>query len=378
MLGTVSVNNLNAYQSSINDVERRLVFIGKIEKAGLQKTVTPLNASTDLDALFGESDTPSTTNMVVTAAQLNAGNNWEAAFVGLPANGFSWQEALDLANQTNSYEAVVVCDPITDKKDLDDASAKMASVQSKDARYMFAMLCAPAIDPTKTDGQTWADYVTACGALANDFVSERVMCVPLLFENDLGILAGRLCNRSVTIADSPMRTKTGALLGLGDASLDMDGKPMPDTIFTSLDALKFSVPQTYAGIAGFYWADGNVFDIDTGDYKVIENLRVVLKACRRVYKVAIPTIADRALNSSPASINQNKQLYAKPLREMAASVRINAVPFPGEIYPPDDDAIDIVWVSWTQTNIAITVRPFNSQKSITIGVGLDLSLYNQL
>jgi len=373
MLGTVTVNNLNAYQNSVGEVERRFLFVGKIEKADLQKKVTPLNANTDLVALFGEDDTPSTTNLIVTAAQLNAGANWEAAFVGLPAKDFTWQAALDLANTTNNYEAIVVCDPITTKKDLEDASAKMASVQAKDARYMFAMLCAPAIDSEASTGQSWADYIAASGALVSDFVSERVMCIPLLFGNDVGVLAGRLCKRSVTVADSPMRTKTGVLLGLGEASLDMDGEAMPETIFSSLDALKLSVPQTYPGEAGFYWADGNVFDLDTGDYKVIENLRVVLKACRRVYKVAIPTIADRALNSSPSSIARNKQLYMKPLREMATPVRINAVPFPGEIYPPGDSAIEINWQSWTKTIITITLHPYNSQKSIVIGVGLDVS-----
>lgn len=375
MLGTVNVDNLNAYQNAINEIERRFVFIGKVAKAELQGTVTALNAGTDIDALISSS-TPNSLSMIITAAQLNAGANWEAAFVGLPDTGLTWQEALDLANKTNHYEAVVVCDPITEKDDLQAAASKMASVQSKSARYMFAMLCSSGIDPTASSGQTWPEYITAQGALVKDFVSERVMCIPLLFQNDLGILAGRLCNRTVTIADSPMRTKTGVLLGMGQASADKDNIPMPDTLFTSLDALQYSVPQTYAGEDGFYWADGNVFDTDTGDYKVIENLRVVLKACRRVYKVAIPTIADRALNSSPNSVNTNKQLYAKPLREMAAPVRINAVPFPGEIYPPEDDAIDINWISWTQTKIYITVRPYNSQKTISIGVGLDLSLQN--
>lgn len=41
--------------------------------------------------------------------------------------------------------------------------------------------------------------------------------------NEPGVLAGRLCNRAVTVADSPARVKTGALLNLGSDELPEDG-----------------------------------------------------------------------------------------------------------------------------------------------------------
>ena len=420
-LGTVQVDNENQYQSTPNEVERRFVFVGKTTITGLQGVVTALGATTDLDKIFetpevkGDTPTPrivdrdSNAYKFLTAAQLNAGQNWEAAFVGLDGS-LSWQDALDLANKQNSYEAIVICDPMADQAAMEAVKTKMALVQSKEARYMFAMTCVAAIDPTpdappadepvvvkataksvKTAdtqaaaepvadavGQDWATYISALNTLATDFVAERFMCIPTLFENDLGILAGRLCDRSVTVADSPMRTKTGTLLGMGAASKDKTGAEMPDTIFSQLDAMKFSVPQNYPGDdGGWYWADGNTFDLDTGDYKVIEHLRVVLKACRQVYKIAVPTIADRSLNSTPSSIAKNKQLYMSPLLAMAKTTYKNGVPFPGEIQPPTDNAVEIVWVSDKKTDIFITVKPYTSQKEIKIGVGIDLSLQTQ-
>lgn len=379
MLGKIQVTNINAYVNSIAGVENKLIFVGQVSDAALVGKVTGLNANSDLETIFAK-DAQSLSLKFLIATQLNAGQNWEAVFVGIDAE-MAWQDAVDIANKIVNYEGVVVCDPISKASDLTEAGDKMKELEAKYARYMFALMCAPAIDNTQGTeeepaGQSWTDYVSALSEMTTNVVSERVMCVPTLFENDLGILAGRLCNRNVTIADSPMRTKTGVLLGMGSPSLDNTGAEMPDTIFSQLDGKKFSVPQTYPGDEGWYWADGNTFDKDNGDYKVIEILRPALKACREVYKVALPTIADRALNSSPNSVEMNKELYLKPLREMSVGKDINGVPFPGLIYPPEATAIDIVWVNNTTTQIMVTVRPYNSQKDITIGVGVDLSLYN--
>ena len=379
MLGIVTVSSRNQYQNTINEIERRFVFIGKTPKAELQNKVTFLNAQTDINALFGavpvESKKTKSVALVDTflrdvliAAQINGGSGWSASVVGLPSDG-DWKAALDAANKELSFEAVVLTDFMTTKADLEAVSSKMAEVESKDARFMLAITCTAPI----TGLETWDAYSTKQTALLKGFTSARVMCVPTLFSNDIGILAGRLCIRSVTIADSPMRVKTGPLLSMGSASIDKDGKPFPQELLTVLDANRYSVPQTYPGEDGWYWADGNTLDLETGDYKVIEHLRIVLKACRNVYKIAIPTVADRSLNSSPNSIAVNKNLYMKPLLQMGAPVIINNVRFPGEIHPPKDNAVEINWLSDKKTEIYITVRPIDSQKDITIGVGIDLS-----
>lgn len=399
-LGKVTVNNLNQYQSAPDEVERRFVFIGQTAITELHGVVTELNSNTDFEAMFtpstytkstaAKSNNAKTTKSSNTkeaksveptsledsyaykdlvAAQLNAGQNWTAAYVGIAAGG-DWTAALDIAIKHSSYEAVVVCDPAETKAALEAAKTKMVDVQNKKAQYMFAMLRTKAIDP---DTQNWSHFQEALSIMANGFVSERVMCIPTLFENDLGILAGRLCNRTVTVADSPMRTATGTLIGMGNPSQDKSDQDMPDTIFAALDGYGYSVPQTYPGEDGWYWADGNTFDLETGDYKVIEHLRVVLKACRQVYKIAVPTVADRSLNNTAQGIEKYKGVFKKPLLTMAKARQINGVPFPGEIHPPGETAIEINWISLYKVEIYITVRPYGSPKDITIGVGVDLS-----
>ncbi|WP_045409957.1 DUF2586 domain-containing protein [Vibrio jasicida] len=401
--GKVSVSSLNQYQSDINEVERRLVFIGVTSVVALQNTVTALSARTDLEALFTPSakavqkevedvapktakakkaaeeakqaepvvlasSEPEWSLQVLQAAQLNAGQNWTASFVGIAANG-DWKAALDAANKIQSFEGVVVLNPIAAQEDINAMRDKLASVEAKQARFMFGMMCLAPIG-----SQTWAEYKTKASELITGAKAERVLIVPSLLGADIGVLAGRLCNRSVTIADSPMRYKTGPLLGItGVLPKDSANKEMPIELLSELDSMRYSTPQDYPGEEGWYWGDGNTLDSETGDYKIIEVLRPVLKACRRVYKIAIPTIADRSLNSSPSSVAINKKLYMKPLLDMAAPVVINNVPFPGEIQAPKDSSVEINWVNDKATQIYITVCPVGSQKDITIGVGVDKS-----
>lgn len=375
-LGKIQVNNVNQYQSTPDEVERRFVFIGTTAVKHLQGVVTALNAGSDLDAVFTSEDKKTTdfectAYRFLSAAQIEAGQGWSAAFVGLGGDVATWQDALAQAMKLNQFEAVVLCDPMTKVEELKAVQIEMDSVQSKLAQYMFAITCAPEIDAGEESGQTWAEYVTAQKKLVENLVAERVMCVPILFGNDPGVLAGRLCDRTVTIADSPMRTATGTLTALGSSGLDKSGAAMPDTLFEQLDALKFSVPQTYPGERGYYWADGNTFDLDTGDFKVIENLRVVLKACRWVYKAAIPSIGDRSLNSS--NTEKFESVFRKPLMLMSKASVVGGESFPGEIYPPGPNAVSINWTEREKVVIWVSVRPYNAPKEITVGVGLDLS-----
>ncbi|MEC4728843.1 DUF2586 domain-containing protein [Shewanella sp. D64] len=379
MLGKVTVSNRNQNQNLVNEVERQLLFIGKTANSTLCGITTFVNAQTDLATLFHVAPVEAkskaktapaidTLYFQVAAAQLNAGAGWQAVIAGV-ASDSSWDKVIESAIKFNDVEGIVICDPMTSIDDFNKVSATIAAMESKMARWMFALTTLAPITPA----QSWADYIAAAKALVADFAGSHVVCTPSLFGNDLGILAGRLCSRAVTIADSPMRVKTGPLLGMGQPSVGKDGEAMPDTIFAELDKARFSVPQTYPGEAGWYWADGNTFDLETGDFKVIEHLRVALKASRNVYKIAIPTIADRSLNSSPNSVANNKRLYMKPLLIMAAPVLINNVKFPGEIEPPNDSAVEINWITMNKTEIYVTVRPIGCQKDITIGVGIDLS-----
>jgi hypothetical protein len=116
-----------------------------------------------------------------------------------------------------------------------------------------------------------------------------------------------------------------------------------------------------------------MLDVPGGDYQVVENLRVVQKAMRRVYPLAIARIGDRRLNSTPVSIAENKSYFMRPLRAMAKSVTIMGMTFPGEILPPSDAAIEIVWMDKNTVRIYLMLRPYNCPKDITVNLALDLS-----
>ncbi|RNM52898.1 DUF2586 family protein, partial [Salmonella enterica] len=137
--------------------------------------------------------------------------------------------------------------------------------------------------------------------LQQGIAEKSVQLVPRLWGNEPGVLAGRLCNRAVTIADSPARVKTGPLLSLGSDELPKDGAGATLELATlqALEAQRYSVSMWYPDYDGFYWSDGRTLDVEGGDYQSIETLRIVDKAARRVRLLAIGKIADRSLNSTP-------------------------------------------------------------------------------
>ncbi|CBJ92158.1 conserved hypothetical protein [Xenorhabdus nematophila ATCC 19061] len=61
--------------------------------------------------------------------------------------------------------------------------------------------------------------------------------MPSLWGHEAGVLAGRLCNRSVTVADSPARVQTRPLTDLGKADFPFDGTGKPIDLAT-LQALE--------------------------------------------------------------------------------------------------------------------------------------------
>jgi hypothetical protein len=132
-------------------------------------------------------------------------------------------------------------------------------------------------------------------------------------------------------------------LGSDELPLDGAGEVLELATLQALEAQRFSVPMWYPDYDGFYWSDGRTLDVEGGDYQSIETLRVADKAARRVRLLAIGKIADRSLNSTPGSIAAHQTLFAKPLREMSTAASINGVSFPGEVKPPQDGDVTIVW-----------------------------------
>lgn len=363
--GKVTVNNLNLGQGNFPEVERKALFIG-VCATGVGEVIS-LNSQSDLNVLLGAAASDLKTQ--VAAAQINGGENWQAYAAPIAADD-DWREALDLALQTIEVELVGVCTPAETAADLNAAQTKAELVRTQHAHRVGILVATPGIN---ANDQTWAQYTAAQAAITNGVSAYRVAAVPQLHGNNLGVLLGRLCNRAVSIADSPMRVETGPVLALGDTPVDSAGVPLPAAVLTTLDANRLSCPQSYTGYPGTFWGDCNMLDEPGGDYQVIENLRVVDKAARRVRILAIKKVANRSFNDSSISTAANKTYFMRPLREMSKSTVVAGTQFPGDIRPPADDSITIVWPSQNAVEVYLKVRPWNSPKDITANLILDLT-----
>lgn len=367
---TVTINQLNQLQGETKDIERVVLFVGTgATNAG--KTLA-VNTQTDFDTQLGAADT--VLKSQVKAALDNAGQNWSAYVHVLAedAEASGWVDAVLQAQRLASVEGVVLCVDIDEKAVINAAATLRNTLLAKYGRWVWFMLSVggPAGE------ESWADYLTRLSTLQSGISASAVQLVPRLWGNEPGVLAGRLCNRSVTIADSPARVKTGALLSMGRDELPEDGTGAVLDLATlqALEKLRYSVPMWYPDYDGLYWADGRTLDVEGGDYQVIEYLRIADKIARRVRLLAIARIADRAMNSTPGSIAATEQNFAKPLREMSQSSQINGIRFPGEVKTPRDGDVSVSWKTATKVEIYIVMRPVESPKEITVGLVLDTSL----
>ncbi|HCG9116554.1 TPA: DUF2586 family protein [Vibrio parahaemolyticus] len=366
--GKVEVNNLNLGQGGIPEIERHLIYIGRTDKAELQGKVTRVNNMTNLDDVVADDALGAN----VKAAQLNGKQNWTGAIFGLAADA-TWQEAVDIANRTDSFEGICIVDVVTDKAGFTAMQDKATELTSKLGRWVFFLAACPGITAEGEGAQTWSDYETAMLALVKDVAANMVTPVPQLNGNNVGVLGGRLCDRAVTVADSPMRVATGSLLGLGEMPVDSAGKPLEMSTIAALAEARYSLPQWYADMEGIYWTDGSTLEAKGGDYQFLEYVRPVHKLNRRVRIKAIRRIADRILNSTPPSIELNRTYFSKDMRDMSKTTEIGGIQFPGEIMPPRDEDVSIQWMTKTKVNIGLMVRPHNCPKHIVVNIGLDLS-----
>lgn len=366
----VTVNQVNQLQGETKEIERTVLYIG-MGKTNAGKTVA-VNTQSDFDALLGEADSPLKSNLI--AAMLNAGQNW-AGYVHVLAQDSepeAWEDAVRAAQAVASVEGVVLVDDVSDKAPINAASSLRSELIAKYGRWVWFAL---AVQAPQAE-ETWAEYLERLSALQQGIAASAVQLVPRLWGNEPGVLVGRLCNRAVTIADSPARVATGALLELGSDALPVDGTGAAVDLATlqALEKQRYSVPMWYPDYDGMYWSDGRTLDAEGGDYQVIEYLRTVDKAARRIRLQAIAKIADRSLNSTPSSIAAHQAYFAKTLRAMAISVQINGVTFPGEVKSPQDGDVTIVWKSATAVEVYMVVRPYECPKSITVSLLLDTSI----
>lgn len=366
----VGVNQLNQLQGETSEVERCVLFVGK-GTVNMGKTLA-VNTQSDFDKLLGEGDSPLKGDVL--AAMKNAGQNWWGFVHVLPsdAEADAWVKAVKAAQVSCSVEGVVLSDDISTKEAINQAVALRADLIAKFGRWVWFLLAVQGMQ----DKESQADYLARASTLQDGIAEKAVQLVPRLFGHEPGVLAGRLCNRAVTIADSPARVQTGALLDLGSDELPVDGtgEVLELATLQALEMQRYSVPMWYPDYDGFYWADGRTLDVEGGDYQSIETLRIADKAARRIRLLAIGKIGDRSLNSTPGSIEAHQSLFMKPLREMSTAASINGVAFPGEVKPPQDGDVAIVWKSKKAVDIYIVVRTYEVPLQITINLMLDASL----
>lgn len=367
----VTINQLNTHSGSKRGIACTLLMVGEHTKAILP---TPVTAQTDLDSLLGTKDSLLRSN--VQAFLDNAGQNamiWLATVQTPQPSGQTrtWADVVMDAQATLSVEGVVVVRANASGNDIDKAQQLRSELNNTFQRWTWFIL---AVRGCGT-GEKWSEYVTVMTGLQKGIAAYAVQLTPMLFGNEPGILAGRLCNPSVTIADSPARVATGALVNMGrnDKPQDSDKRELDIATIRALNRARFSVPTWYPDYEGYYWADGVTLDVDGGDYQAIEYLRVADEMARQVRLLAIPKIADRSLNSTPASVAAHQQLFAKPMRDGAKSLKINGTVFPGLCMSPRDGDVKISWPEKDKVQIAIVVRPYNCPKEITISIMLDES-----
>ncbi|CAI8979805.1 Phage tail protein [Pseudomonas sp. IT-P100] len=364
-LGKVSVNNLNLGQGAVTEIERYLLFIGPGQKS--VDSLIPLNTDSDLAVMLGADSDLKTQ---VTAAMANGGDRWACLAAPIADDG-DWLDALEKAQQQGfSVEAVVITTPVEAGGELSAMHDAAIAVSNTYGRRLFVMACTAGIN---AEEQTWSDYLTEQKAITKDLAAPRVLVVPQLHGNDLGVLAGRLANAAVSIADSPMRVATGAVLGLGTVPTDKEGIPLPSAIRSELDKARFSVSQTYPDYPGVFWGDGNMLDAPASDFQVVEYLRLADKAARQVRPLLIQRVGDRRLNNTPNSMAAAASAFKKPLRVMAKSAKFAGQVFPGEIESPKDGDIVIVWHTKTKVEVYIKIKPLNCPKDLTANIALDLS-----
>lgn len=346
------------------------LFTGVADAAPEADKVHAINMSTDLDALLGSGVTNLKTQ--IEAARSNGGQNWFAYVLPLTAND-NLLDMVDKAVGQVSVESVVNCDPVATKAELENMQSTAMELIGKYQRRVFfqSAFRGPSAE------EIWSDYTALAKAVTENVSADRVLTVPLLYPDFLGAMAGRLANKSVSVADSPMRVATGTLLGnYAERPTDSAGRELDKSVLLDLhNNGRFSVPTWYEDYDGTYTSDGFTLAPETSDYRVIENLRVADKAARRIYLLAVARIGNRLLNSTPQSIAVNSTYFMKPLREMAHGVEINGIPFPGEIEPPKAGDIVISWPTKYAVEIYFTLRPLNCPKDITANITLDLNNY---
>ena len=130
----VTINQLNQYQGTTNEVERVLLYIGIGAATG---GLLSVNSQSDFDALLGAADSVLKSN--VNAAMLNAGSNWSGFVHVLAADAAenAWVDAVLSAQSVGSFEGVVLLDDIATKTPINSAVELRAKLLATFSRWAW-------------------------------------------------------------------------------------------------------------------------------------------------------------------------------------------------------------------------------------------------
>lgn len=362
-LGKVSVTSVDSGYGDFTEPERQLLFIGT---ATLNKGTTQyIDQTTDLETVLGTGDLRTT----VEYAALNAGPNWTCIAMVL-ADGEAWMDAFDEALANNMvFEGVVVADALADQEDVNALKTAVATAENTSAKSIFIIGRGEVLG----SAETWSDFVTRFDSLQDGIEALGVMLVPEVIDGFMGMVAGRLCHESRSIADTPMRVQSGSFVGMSTLPTDTDGVTFNMSHAKSLNDARGTVPQIYTDYDGIYCSDGMTLAAESSDFAVIENLRVVNSVKRKTRILAIKQIGNRQLNSSAVSVAAHESYFAKPIVDMSKAYVLGGVQMPGDVKKPEDGDVTITWTDNTHVQIGLLVRPYNCPKGIQAYIGLNLS-----
>lgn len=366
----VRINALNQLRGPTKEIERHALFVGVGEtNKGKLIAITP---DSDFDKIFGTA--PTELKKQVHTAMVNANTDWYAHVYIADESGYDFVECVKAAQSVASFEFCVnTYTTGIDKSKINALQTLYKELLNSLSRRTFFIQALEGINADESEGETWDEYVAKLVTLQQEIVADHVMLVPNLMGNDVGALAGRLANSAVSVADSPARVKTGALVNVGDNKpKDKDGNEITVANLKALEQARFSTFMWYPDYDGYYWSDGRTLDVEGGDYQAIENVRVIDKAARKVRLLAIAKIADRSFNSTASSTEYHQSYFATPLREMSKATTIAGINFPGECMPPKEGDIVITWVNKNEVKIYMKVRTYDCPKGIEVNIFLDL------
>lgn len=270
------------------------------------------------------------------AAILADSRTWSFVhFVNLPADG---PETEDFAQQ---------------------AATDMALAETA-ARYAFAMLdCGP-----DSDADLLAAFVSFANArvcvpageiMLNSAIYPRLLSRPAAWS-----VAARLA--AIAPGESPGYVGRGILPGVDELVRD-------ERITEGLEDARFTVLQTYVGLAGAYVADGRMMAALGSDFSTIQNRRVIDKASTIARTTLLPFI-----NSS---VRVNADGTILDVDAVRIESRVEAQVRAGVVNPGDatsvsaqvNRATDVLATS--SLEVTVRVRPLGYAKDITIDIGFE-------